>query len=243
MVWREEQIGNARLILADCLDVLPTLTGIDAVITDPPYGTGCAPRGGKVAGTISFSSEPRLEWDDFDLDWLRHVGRETPVAVFCHHSMASTVGAAIKSDAIFPYIKSNPSPFGTSWEPCVARGFNRRTPQHITAYNAFNGQLHPTQKPTEVMEFIVQRSPGQAVLDPFMGSGTTGVACARLGRRFIGIEIEPKYFDVACQRIDHTQRQRDLFIDSTELRARTHNLGSEPSMNAKMTDLFGRSRR
>jgi site-specific DNA-methyltransferase (adenine-specific) len=71
---------------------------------------------------------------------------------------------------------------------------------------------HVTQKPDGLLEDIVKIVPdGQIVLDPFMGSGTTGVACANLGRKFIGIEIEPKYFDIACDRIDNAYRQQRMF--------------------------------
>ena len=74
---------------------------------------------------------------------------------------------------------------------------------------------HPTQKPIGVMAWAIQQLPADAktILDPFMGSGTTGVACAKLGRKFIGIEIEPKYFDIACKRIDEAYRQPRLFKD------------------------------
>ena len=74
--------------------------------------------------------------------------------------------------------------------------------------------LHPTQKPVELMLWCLEFfQHSNTILDPFMGSGTTGVACARLGRRFIGIEIEPKYFDIACKRIEQAYRQPDLFIE------------------------------
>ncbi len=73
---------------------------------------------------------------------------------------------------------------------------------------------HPTQKPTGVIKWCIEQLPDtcQTILDPFMGSGTTGVACAKMGRKFIGIEIEPKYFDIACKRIDDAYRQADMFI-------------------------------
>ena len=72
---------------------------------------------------------------------------------------------------------------------------------------------HPCPKPLGFMERLIERATldGETVLDPFMGSGTTGVACARLGRRFIGVEIEPRYFDIACRRIEDAQRQGDMF--------------------------------
>lgn len=90
---------------------------------------------------------------------------------------------------------------------------------------------HPTQKPIGVMIWVLQQLQPTAhtILDPFMGSGTTGVACARLGRKFIGIELEPKYFDIACRRIEEAQRQKDLFI---------HTPPAEDPADARMADLF-----
>ena len=76
---------------------------------------------------------------------------------------------------------------------------------------AKNGRVHPTQKPVKLLELLIKKTPPTIVLDAFMGSGTTGVACANLGRKFIGIEIERKYFDIACERIDAAYSQRRLF--------------------------------
>jgi site-specific DNA-methyltransferase (adenine-specific)/modification methylase len=90
---------------------------------------------------------------------------------------------------------------------------------------------HPTQKPVGVMTWCIEQLPENCstILDPFMGSGTTGVACARLGRRFIGIEIEPRYFDIACRRIEQAQRQRDLFV---------HAPAPEHPVETQIADLF-----
>jgi DNA modification methylase len=78
--------------------------------------------------------------------------------------------------------------------------------------NMDGGKEHPTQKPLKVMSWCLQFLPdAKTVLDPYMGSGTTGVACAQLGRKFIGIEIEPKYFDIACRRIEQAYAQGKLF--------------------------------
>ena len=83
-----------------------------------------------------------------------------------------------------------------------------------------SGQLkeHPTQKPLPLIQWCIERLPetAQTILDPFMGSGTTGVACAKLGRKFIGIELEPKYFDIACRRIEDAYKQPDLFTAPPE---------------------------
>lgn len=88
----------------------------------------------------------------------------------------------------------------------------------VFEYYATHGRYggHPTEKPLGLMGELVQlfSNQGATVLDPFMGSGTTGVACARLGRKFIGIELEPKYFEIACRRIEEAQAQPDMFIPS-----------------------------
>lgn len=214
MTWREEILGDGhvRLLLGDCREVLPTLGKVDAVVTDPPYGTGCAPRGGKTAGSISFDAVPNLPWDTLDVGWIDSIS-QSAIAAFCHPATAPILGSKMKSDGLLIYVKSNPSPFGTSIEACVTRGFGRRCPQHIEAYNAFNGQVHPTQKPLEVMEFVCRRAPGNIILDPFMGSGTTGVAAVKLGRKFIGIEIHEPYFDIAVRRISDALKQPDMFIE------------------------------
>ena len=213
---RVEQIGDCTLYHGDCLEIMPTLGGVDAVVTDPPYGTGCAPRGGKVAGSINFDDVPVLPWDIFDMRWVGLLSRGVAIAAFCHPAITPVLGGEIQSDGLLVYVKNNPSPFGTSIEVCVTRGFGRHSPQHIEAYNAFNGQVHPTQKPVKVMAFVCRRAPKGIILDPFMGSGTTGVACVKLGRKFIGIELEEKYFDIACERIQKAYDQPDLFVAPPE---------------------------
>jgi site-specific DNA-methyltransferase (adenine-specific) len=82
-----------------------------------------------------------------------------------------------------------------------------------------NSRTHPTEKPVGIMQWCIEKTDAEVILDPFMGSGTTGVACARLGRRFIGCEIEEKYFDIACRRIEAAQRQADLFVRQPDLDA------------------------
>ncbi len=99
------------------------------------------------------------------------------------------------------YVKSNPNPLGSSYEPCLTRGFASHAPQHIVAYNAFNGQVHPTQKPIEVMVFVLLHAPLGIVLDPFMGSGTTLVAAKRVGRGAVGVELEERYCEIAAKRL------------------------------------------
>jgi len=81
--------------------------------------------------------------------------------------------------------------------------------------NMDGGKVHPTQKPIEVMRWCISFLPSHviSVFDPYMGSGTTGVACAKMGRKFIGIELDPDYFDIACERITKAYQQPDMFIE------------------------------
>lgn len=116
MTWRDEILGpdgQVRLICGDCREVLPTLGRVDACVTDPPYGTGCAPR--------------------VDVSWIDDLPHAAIVAL-CHSATAPALGARMRSDGLLIYVKSNPSPFGTSIEACVTRGIDRRSPQHIEAY-------------------------------------------------------------------------------------------------------------
>lgn len=194
--YRDEQ---AEIYHANCREILPALTA-DVLVTDPPYGTGCAPRGGRKAGTIDVGSGFTESWDQFDPSWLSLWAG--PAAVFSGIRFVFRLAAAMDADGLLIYAKSNPNPLGSSYEPCATRGFAAaRGRQHLVAYNAFNGQTHPTQKPLEVMQWIVGLAPTGVVVDPFMGSGTTLVAAKNLGRRAIGIELEERYCEIAATRL------------------------------------------
>lgn len=185
----------------DCREVLP-LTA-DVVVTDPWYGHGGTPkRGGAIAGSLNYTAGTQgvlLPSDVADDSWLSLWGG--PAAVFCGVRRIFEVASKMQADGLLVYVKTNPHPNGSSFEPCLTRGFGVGA-RHVAAYNATNGQVHPTQKPLSVMLFIVGRSPGTgAVLDPFMGSGTTLVAAKNLGRKAIGIEIEERYCEIAAERL------------------------------------------
>ena len=103
------------------------------------------------------------------------------------------------------------------WFPCTEEiyvlgdGFDGSRTSAVMRHVSRN-EFHPTEKPVSLMmELITKCREGLPICDPFMGSGTTGVACVKLGRKFIGIEIEPKYFDIACRRIEDAYRQGDMF--------------------------------
>ncbi len=225
MTARVEKIGNATLYLADCREVLPTLGKVDAVITDPPYGTGGWRRTESGAGSNPSGQLIREAWDAGDTDWLTF--GEWPVLTFWPAARMPQLMAALgnRQKVRLLYMrKLDPKPqvqgrIAWSVEPIVCAsqdGFQlyggtdwteASTPREGRDAVATG---HPYQKPLGVMEWLVGKARVDVVCDPFMGSGTTGVACANLGRSFIGIEREPKYFDIACRRIEDAQRQGRL---------------------------------
>jgi DNA modification methylase len=213
------EIGLARLALGDCREVLPTLERVDAVVTDPPYG-------------IAHSSNHGASWQG------------TQIANDGDTSVRDEVLAAFPVVAAFGTWKTPPIsgakgclvwdkgpnsgmgdlsfPWKGSWELCYIRGdlwTGRRDEGvlkgHMQITWESQGRFHPHQKPVSLIRHLVNKLPSEAlILDPFMGSGTTGVAAVAMGRKFIGCEIDPQYFDIACKRIEQAQRQGDFFIQS-----------------------------
>jgi len=207
-------IGNATLYCGDCMDILPTLPKVDAVITDPPYGVNWAGHG------LSTQKWDAIYADDGTLD-LRDILVLSPIVLSfganCYPNQLPSRGRWLcwdKRTIDGSADKMLGSPFELAW--CNKEsGFDKIVRVlHGGIVNADGGKrVHPTQKPTAVMiESIQWAAPkAQTILDPFMGSGTTGVAAIQLGRSFIGIEREPKYFDIACKRIEQAVAQGQLF--------------------------------
>ena len=210
---RIETIGNAVLYLGDCLEILPTLGHVDAVVTDPPYGIGEANGKNKSRDHIAPAKDYGVsDWDDKTAD----------------EAINLAVSLANQS-VIFGgnYYDLPPSSGWLVWDKvngksdfadCELAWTNLKQAVRLKKF-MWNGMLrdgkegrgdHPTQKPIAVMEWVIEFTTGD-IIDPFMGSGTTGVAAMNLGRKFIGVEIEPKYFDIACERIENAQRQQRLF--------------------------------
>lgn len=228
---REEVIGDCRLILGDCMDILPSLGKVDAVITDPPYGIGESAGKAKTR-TSGLSSKLRnaqiYRRDYGDDDW-----DDAPVP----DELMALVRAAGKWNIIFGgnYYHLPPAKCWLVWDKlngdtdfadCELAWTN--LPKAVRRIQfLWNGCMrgggetrgdHPTQKPIGVMRWCVGQLPSDAstVIDPFMGSGTTGVACVQLGKKFTGIERELNYFDIACRRIEQATRQGDMFKDGTQ---------------------------
>ena len=207
---RIETIGDAKLYLGDCREILPTLGKVDAVVTDPPYGIAHLWKGGAGHGWGKARDEgvTRNEWD------TKPLGGE----------LLSQILAAADQQIIWGgnyfdlpesrcwYVWNKPERGFTLAEAELAWTNRDSVIRVFDGNRSEPGREHPTQKPVPLMQWCVEKTKG-LVLDPFMGSGTTGVACANLGRKFIGIEIEPKYFDIACRRIEQAYKQPRLFKD------------------------------
>jgi site-specific DNA-methyltransferase (adenine-specific) len=183
--------GTVRLICGDCLEVLPTLEGVDAVITDPPYGIFA--HGGK------WGHKSDLQWDKSPatgIEEIVHYGRDAIVWGGNYFPLPPSRGWLVwhKRDSV-----PSAADVELAWTSLDMNA--RLIDQTIAATNAERCG-HPTQKPLRVMLFSLSFLPvANTILDPFMGSGTTGVACVRTGRKFIGIEKEPHYFEIAKRRI------------------------------------------
>jgi site-specific DNA-methyltransferase (adenine-specific) len=222
---RKEQIGEATLYLGDCREVLPTLGRVDAVVTDPPYGIGLNTDNSRFSGgnTASVSRHgngvgsangARIINDNapFDPSFLLSIPGDKIIWGWNNYPDLLPRGACLV------WIKRNDEAFNSFLSDAELAWFSRGHGVYCRrdlSNNAIaNDRAHPTQKPVSLMEWCLGFVPNaRTILDPFMGSGTTGVACARLGRSFIGCEIEPRYFDIACRRIEDAYRQPRLFAE------------------------------
>ncbi len=231
---RTEVIGNATLILGDCRDVLPTLGRVDAVVTDPPYGVSLSGKRGHYRNNPDANrGETYASYDDTQENFVASV-----LPPLRHALAVAKRGAVFMADRSLPLLPPwdalggiyLPNGCGMgSWgfqcfmhcafygkDPFLAVGAGSRPSGKYGLYgNDANKIEHPCAKPLDAMLWAVERATAGSdlVCDPFMGSGTTGVACARLGRSFIGIELEQRYFDIACRRIEEAYRQPRLFTE------------------------------
>ena len=214
---RKEVIGDCTLYLGDCLEVMPALGPVDAVVTDPPYGLGKS--WGKSPGWQGSCGKGRFwqgmpEWDKATAD-ISTLPIDKPSIIWGGNYFVGLPpqkgwliwdkeAATIQAQAELAWTNCAPS----------VRIF-RDSPLGVFGNGGKNREYkqHPTQKPVALMEWCLGFLPdADTILDPFMGSGTTLVACARLGRKGIGIELDPDYFEIACNRVEDAYRQPDLFV-------------------------------
>lgn len=215
------EIGNARLALGDCREILPILPKVDAVITDPPYGIGRAGqpamRGSKRGRVNTRSAHEDLGWDDERLlraEIEMTISAGTVAVLWGGNYYADLLPAESKWLVWDKGQSINQADGELAWTNAGGALRIIRINRCEIGQDADHWRgpsFHPTQKPVRLMTWCIdQAGCPKTILDPFMGSGTTGVACMNLGRSFIGIEREPKYFDIACRRIEDAQRQGRL---------------------------------
>ena len=240
---RVETIGRATLYLGDCRDILPTLGRVDHIITDPPYSERTHENHDSQAGggndgmcRIALGYGAIGEADVAALAATMHEVAAGWVAWLTDADLALAVRCAFDDlgRATFPPLPyfhpgrsvrlSGDGPCSwTDWLVVARTGALRKWGTLRGGYVAgdgWNDKERKGGKPTRLMQLIVDdySRPGDVVCDPFMGAGTTGVAAVKAARDFIGIEIDPAAFDIACRRIEEAQRQADLFIEPPSLK-------------------------
>lgn len=228
---RVEQIGSATLYCGDCLEVLTQLEGVGAVVTDPPYLMGSASsRAGKnfrsrvgdwSNASLWYSAWMSAAWNimpDTGSMWVCGNWRSMPVITMAGDSFGASMSSVVVWDKEWIGVGSMRG-LRQRYELIFQFGKPRygvesRSEPDIwpVPWSSQRPSGHEAEKPVALMERAIGLCDGDTILDPFMGSGTTGVAAIRAGRRFIGVEIEPTYFDTACRRIGEAQRQPDLFV-------------------------------
>lgn len=227
---RKEIIGNCTLYLADCASIMKHLTHVDVVITDPPYEIQAAGGMTKRRSYLKEIINSNLE-SGFDYGILNQFNRwavfGTKRQIVPLITKAEEQG---KSWALITWNKPNPTPLtNNNYLPdteYLVHAFDSggiyggyADKARYIVHKAGGGEFdHPTVKPLPVMQKIVRTASerGQIVLDPFMGSGSTGVACVKEGRKFIGIDVSEKFFEIACKRIRDAVNQPDMFAEMAE---------------------------
>lgn len=225
-IIREVTIGDCRLIQGDCLEVMKELGAVDAVVTDPPYGIGessgkAKTRTSGLSSKINGASKYQRDYGDKDWDdktadeavnFARSIAKHSVIFGGNYYDLPPTScwlvwdkmnGTTDFADCELAWtnLPKAVRKLSLLWNGCM------RVERHIE-------REHPTQKPVRIMEWCIEHLPkdAQTILDPFMGSGTTIVACAKMGRKGIGIELDPDYFDIAVKRVEEAYRQPDLFV-------------------------------
>ncbi len=215
MTWRTEHLADGvTLYCGDCREILPTLGKFDACVTDPPYGIGrdgqaktTGGNGGRKAYTFKGWDQSRPGKDVFDI--IRSVTDEQVIwggNYFADYLPAT--GKWLVWDKGQRINQSDGELAYTSKDGAL-RIFTKNRVALLV-----EGAVHPTQKPIEIMVWSIQQLSGcQTILDPFMGSGSTGVAAVKLGLSFVGIEVDREFFDIACRRIQAALDAPDMFVE------------------------------
>ena len=211
-------IGDATLYRGDCMDIFPIIEKVDLVLTDPPYGINLAV-GFSGAGGFSAPIKRRA----YEGDWDNETPELKIFSLMLSKGEISIIwGGNYFTDKLpvngawLVWDKQNTMPTFSDCELAWTNIKRKNVKRFIYMQNGCmskeKNRVHPTQKPIDVMSWCInQVGTPKSILDPFMGSGTTGVAAIQLGRKFIGIERDQKYFDIACKRIEQASAQGQLF--------------------------------
>lgn len=213
----------------DCLEEMKKIAGksVDLIVTDPPYGMNFqSHRRKKVYNKIA--NDKDLKWtSEFYRQCHRVMRDNTAIYSFCSYHKIDEFKVEFERyftlKNILVWVKNNhgSGDLKASYAPKYEfilygnkgrRCFEEIRHEDVLNFNKTRNMYHPTEKPTDLIEFIIKNSSkiNDIILDPFMGSGTTGVACVNTDRRFIGIELDDKYYDIACKRINDTKNNRQL---------------------------------
>lgn len=241
-IVKEEQIGDCRMILGDCLQVMPLLGKVDAVVTSPPYNFGGFNRNGRVSAYKSYSDNlPECEYRDWIFSVIKSLPLMNGASVFWNYKgryvngrynhpwwVADCSHLNLVQEIIWNY-PSSPDVAKIKFYPRIEyifyfsngkpKFFNEASSIETNiwkfSHNENANSKHPAPFPIQLPNRCIRAAtrPNETILDLFMGSGTTGVACAKMGRKFIGIELDPDYFEIACDRVDEATRQPDLFVE------------------------------
>ena len=227
-IKKEVVIGDCRLILGDCLEVMKLLGEFDAGVFDPPYGQGQSV-GSKLRKIHNKKTQYGV-YDDTDENFHKLIIPRVKVAIKKSKRTAVTCGFKRIYDyprplhvGTFQYSGTTVmSSWGPSlWQPILYYGkdphVHKLVPDSFQNCNDVDRETkHPCPKPLMSWTKLVRRASldDEHIIDPFMGSGTTGVACVKLGRKFTGIELDPDYFEIACERIRKAYEQPDFFVEA-----------------------------
>lgn len=225
--WRrKEVIGDCTLYLGDCMDVTPEIGRFDVFLTDPPYGINGGSGGDSKKGKALYES-------DFE-DTPKYILEVASEVV--HYLDERAIAGAVTPGIRCMHLYHPPKDIGCFFHPAAMThgpwGFTGMTPilyygkdwragkgaisTSISVTESAEKNGHPCPKPIKAWKWLLDKvsTQSQMVVDPFMGSGTTGVACVSMGRRFIGIEMHEAYFEIACERIRKAYLQPDMFVTS-----------------------------
>jgi len=214
-IIREVTIGDCLLLQGDAMEIVPSMGKVGSVVTDPPYGMAFKSNKRTVAHK-AIANDKSTEC----LAWACEIPAFHSRYVWMRWDNIPDVP---KPKSLVTWVKNNHSmgdldgEHGRQTEVCAFyrcddHAWPKYRPTDVITCPRTGNEYHPTEKPVALMKAVVGWTSG-IVLDPFMGSGTTGVAAAQLGRKFIGIEIDPDYFDIACERVRKAYEQPDMFVE------------------------------